>query len=302
MSSDLARKEKLSAALSSVVAAVVLTGLKVVVGFLTGSLGILAEAAHSGLDLMAAIVTYFAVGIASKPADRNHLYGHGKVEHLSALVETLLLLITCGWIVHEAVQRLFFKDVPVEASAWAFVIMAFSIAVDTHRSRKLYAAARKHRSQALEADALHFRTDIWSSAVVILGLGCVKLAELWPTVAFLRKADAVSALLVAFIVVVVSLRLGFRTIDGLLDVAPAGMADQIKQRVESIPGVADCHQIRVRHSGPHLFIDIHVHMDGSQTLRQAHELSDRIEEILQKSLPDSDVIVHPEPTPDSQPA
>ncbi len=302
MPSELARKEKLGAALTSVVSAVLLTGLKVVVGFATGSLGILAEAAHSGLDLMAAIVTYFAVGFASRPADPKHTYGHGKVEHLSALVETILLLVTCGWIVHEAVQRLFFTDVPVEATAWAFVIMAISIAVDTHRSRKLYAAARKHHSQALEADALHFRTDIWSSAVVILGLGCLKLADQWPALAFLRKADSVAALLVAVIVVVVSLRLGFRTIDGLLDVAPPGMADHIKQTVETIPGVMDCHQIRVRHSGPHLFIEIHVYMDGGQTLREAHELSDRIEQLLQKNLPDADVTVHPEPKPESQPS
>ena len=279
------------------VAAVVLTTIKIVVGILTGSLGILAEAAHSGLDLLAAVVTYFAVHFSSQPADRNHLYGHGKVEHLSGLVETLLLLVTCGWIVYEAVERLFFKAVPVQASVWGFVIMAVSIAVDTQRSRLLYAAARKHRSQALEADALHFRTDIWSSAVVILGLGCLKLADWYPGLEFLHKADALAALLVAVIVVGVSLRLGFRTIEGLLDVAPAGMVEQIKQTVEAIPGVVDCHQIRARYSGPHLFMDIHVHMDGSQTLQQAHELSDQVEHRLQQVFADSDVTVHAEPSP-----
>jgi cation diffusion facilitator family transporter len=298
--SDTAIKEKSGAALWSVASAVTLTALKVVVGLLTGSLGILAEAAHSGLDLLAALVTFCAVHLASKPADRKHLYGHGKVENLSALIETLLLLVTCGWILVEAVKRLVIKEVHVEASLWAFLVMAISVVVDLLLSRKLEAAARKHHSQALEADALHFRTDVWSSAVVLLGLGCVKLADWWPALDFLRRADAVAALAVAIIVVMVSLRLGSRTIDGLLDVAPRGMPEQIKEVVEAIPGVLDCHQIRVRHSGPHLFIDIHVHMDGNQTLRQAHELSDLIERRLQEILRQADVTVHPEPKLDDQ--
>jgi cation diffusion facilitator family transporter len=301
MQSDIAKQEKLGAAMMSVLSAIVLTGLKILVGVLSGSLGILAEAAHSGLDLLAALVTYFAVSVACRPADRDHPYGHGKVENLSALVETLLLLGTCAWIVYEAVKRLLVKEVAVDASIWTFLVMVLSIAVDVHRSRRLYAAARKYRSQALEADALHFSTDIWSSAVVILGLSCVQLAAHFPSLESLHNADAVAALLVAVIVVFVSLRLGFRTIDGLLDVAPAGMADQIKHAVEGIPGVIDCHQIRARHSGPHLFIDIHVHMDGGQTLKQAHELSDRIEERLQQSLPEADVTVHPEPALESEP-
>lgn len=299
MQSDLATKEKLGAALLSVVSAVLLTGLKIAVGLWSGSLGILAEAAHSGLDLLAALVTYFAVSVASKPADHNHLYGHGKVENLSALVETLLLLGTCAWIVFEAVKRLFFKEVEVQSSLWTFLVMGISIVVDIHRSRKLYAAARQYRSQALEADALHFSTDIWSSAVVILGLGCVQLAKWFPALESLHHADAVAALLVAVIVVFVSLRLGFRTIDGLLDVAPRGMVERIKEAVELIPGVVDCHQIRARHSGPQLFIDIHVHMDGAQSLQQAHDLSDRIEQRLQEVLPEADVTVHPEPAPRS---
>ena len=296
MSKDLARQEKLSAALSSVVAAVLLTVLKVGVGVLTGSLGILAEAAHSGLDLVAAVVTYSAVHFSSKPADRDHTYGHGKVENLSALVETLLLMGTCAWIVSEAVQRLFFKEVAVQASAWAFLVMGISIAVDVHRSRLLYAAARKHRSQALEADALHFSTDIWSSAVVIVGLGCIKVADWWfPTVVWLRHADAVAALVVAAIVVVISLRLGMRTIQALLDAAPAGMSEEIKRAAESVPGVTDCHQIRVRHSGPRLFVDLHVLMDGNLTLNQAHALTDVVEQKIQLLMVDADVTVHPEP-------
>ncbi|MEJ2556675.1 MAG: cation diffusion facilitator family transporter, partial [Anaerolineae bacterium] len=184
-----AEKEKRSAALSSVLAAVLLTGLKLVVGLLTGSLGILAEAAHSGLDLVAALVTFFAVRLSDRPPDKRHLYGYGKVENLSALVETLLLLVTCIWIIYEAIERLFFKSVEIEASFWAFGVMAVSIVVDISRSRILYRAARKHNSQALEADALHFSTDIWSSSVVIVGLALVWLSErLGPDWTWLAKS------------------------------------------------------------------------------------------------------------------
>ncbi|MFN2227301.1 MAG: cation diffusion facilitator family transporter, partial [Anaerolineae bacterium] len=201
-----ATREKRAAALSSVVAAIFLTALKLVVGLMTGSLGILAEAAHSGLDLVAALVTFFAVRIADRPPDEHYRYGYGKVENLSALIETLLLLITCVWIIYEAIQRLFFKPVAIEASLWAFGVMAVSIVVDISRSRILYRAARKHNSQALEADALHFSTDIWSSSVVIGGLGLVWLSgRLGPEWAWLAQGDAVAALVVAAIVVYVSL-------------------------------------------------------------------------------------------------
>ena len=287
--------EKRSAALSSVIAAVGLTSFKIVVGVSTGSLGILAEAAHSALDLVAAIVTYFAIRISVRPADREHLYGHGKVENLSAMFETLLLLATCAWIVYEAINRIFFKTIAVEASAWAFIVMAISIVVDFTRSRVLYRAARKHNSQALEADALHFSTDIWSSAVVILGLVLVKVAELKKEWFFMEKADAIAALLVALIVIYVSIRLGVRTVQALLDAAPRGLYSKIKKMVEAVPGVIDCHHIRLRSSGPRVFIDIHILMDGSQSLNSAHELTEIIEKTILESIPDADITVHPEP-------
>jgi cation diffusion facilitator family transporter len=269
--------------------------MKIVVGILTGSLGILAEAAHSGLDLGAALVTYWAVRAASKPADRDHLYGHGKIENLSALFETFLLLLTCVWIIYEAIQRLFVKTVEVDASVWAFLVMGISIVIDYSRSRVLYRAARKHRSQALEADALHFSTDIWSSAVVILGLIAVRLKSVFPEAEFLTAADSLAALAVAAIVIVVGTKLGIRTVQALLDTAPPGIREKIKSRVESIPGVEDCHRIRVRPSGPQFFVDIHVLMDGNQTLEEAHTLTETIETAIEEELPGADVTVHPEP-------
>ena len=299
MQAEQGRDEKRTAALNSVAAAALLTGLKVVVGLLSGSLGILAEAAHSSLDLAAAIVTCLAVQAASKPADQDHHYGHGKVENLSALVEALLLLGTCGWIITESIHRLTSSRVQVDASFWAFAVMAISIVVDVSRSRMLARVAAKHRSQALEADALHFSTDVWSSAVVIVGLVGVKLAEWYPGLGFLYRADAVAALAVAGLVVIVSGRLGFRTIEALLDASPAGAAEQIKARVEKVEKVQDCHAVRVRHSGPHSFVDLHITLDGEQPLHVAHALTEEVERAVKEILPGADVTVHPEPSPDA---
>jgi len=300
MTSDsrrIAEREKTRAALSSVLAAVGLTAMKIVVGVLTGSLGILAEAAHSGLDLVAALVTFFAVRTSTQPPDKEHLYGHGKIENLSALIETLLLLVTCVWIIYEAVQRLFFRSVELEISVWAFVVMAISIIVDVNRSRMLYRVARKHNSQALEADALHFRTDIWSSGVVILGLGAVKLSEWLPRLHFLDQADAVAALVVALIVVYVSIELGVRAVQALLDASVPGKADEIDAAVEAVPGVLEGHQVRLRHSGPHYFADLHILVDGSLSLEEAHAITDSVEAAVRGAVPAVDVTVHAEPAP-----
>lgn len=291
-------REKRMAALSSVIAAIGLTSFKIIVGVSTGSLGILAEAAHSALDLVAAVITFFAIHISSRPADRTHMYGHGKVENLSAMFETLLLLLTCAWIIYEAVKRIFFRTVAVEASIWAFIVMAVSIIIDFSRSRVLYRAARKHNSQALEADALHFSTDIWSSAVVILGLVFVKISEINTKWFFLEKADAIAALFVALIVIYISIRLGIRTVQALLDAAPRGLYGKLKSMIEDIPGVMDCHNVRLRSSGPRVFIDIHILTDGAQSLNSAHELTEIIEKKIQELIPDSDVTVHPEPYDD----
>jgi cation diffusion facilitator family transporter len=287
--------EKRSAALSSLVAAVGLTAMKAIVGLLTGSLGILAEAAHSGLDLVAALMTYIAVRISGKPADRTHLYGHGKVENLSALLETLLLLVTCGWIIREALHRLLFHKVEVEVTVWSFAVMATSIVIDYSRSRMLARTAKKYNSQALEADALHFETDVWSSAVVIVGLVCVKLGEWAPSLGWLSEGDAVAALGVSVLVIWVCWQLGRRTVDALVDSAPAGMEQRILAAVSAVPGVRDCHNIRLRYSGPMLFIDLHVLVDGKQTLFEAHALTETIEGVIEQIVPRADVTVHPEP-------
>ena len=293
--SSQADREKQSAALTSLVAAIGLTAFKAVVGSATGSLGILAEAAHSGLDLMAAGMTFVAVRVAARPPDRSHLYGHGKIENLSALAETLLLLVTCVWVVWEACRRLAEHRAGVEVTVWSFAVMLISIVVDLSRSRVLARAARKYNSQALEADALHFRTDIWSSAVVIAGLLAVLAADRLPDAAWLAEGDAVAALGVSAVVVWVSVRLGRRTVDALMDRAPLGMEEVVAATVAAVPGVLDCHNLRIRYSGARLFIDLHILVDGQQTLAQAHSLTETVETAIQQIAPGADVTVHPEP-------
>ncbi len=294
-----AAREKRVVALTSVAAAVLLTAGKLVVGFTTGSLGILAEAAHSGLDLVAAIITYFAVRVSDKPADAEHLYGHGKVENLSALAETALLLATCGWIFYEGIERLFFKDVQVEATFWAFGVIVVSIVVDVSRSRALARVARKYNSQALEADALHFSTDIWSSAVVLLGLALVRLSAAVGGAAWLRRADAVAALVVALIVVYVSVRLGRRTADALLDRAPRGLRAKVEEVVRGVGGVLECRQVRLRSAGAQSFVDLTVGVRRSQSAESGHAIAAAVEEQIKAVLPSADVVVHIEPLSDA---
>jgi cation diffusion facilitator family transporter len=295
MTSTESRKDKRSAAFSSVVAAVFLTAMKLGIGLLTNSLGILAEAAHSGLDLVAALMTYFAVRFSDKPADKEHPFGHGKIENLSALFETLLLLVTSGWIIYEAIHRLFFTSVKVEASFWAFLVMGISIIIDFTRSRILYRAARKYKSQALEADALHFSTDIWSSSVVIAGLVGLTIARYVPSLNWMDKADSIAALVVALIVIYVSAELGIRTISGLLDTAPKGLAEKVHTAAIEVEGVVNVHDIRIRPSGAHTFIDMHITMDGNCSLNKAHAATEVIERAVHRIISPADITVHVEP-------
>ena len=301
---DKAEREKRLVALSSVIAAVFLTTMKIVVGLLTHSLGILAEAAHSGLDLVAAGVTYFAVRASGRPPDPEHNYGHGKIENLSAMVETLLLLGTCAWIVYEAVHRLFFQEVSIEVTYWSFIVMFVSIVIDFTRSRALMRIAKKHASQALEADALHFSTDVWSSAVVIFGLLAVLIGKKFvtnsPTLAhWLSHADAIAALGVSVIVIYVSIQLGRRTIDGLLDSAPKGLSSDIEREVSRLSGVAAVKRLRLRQSGPATFIDVTLAVPRTTSFEEAHSVATRAETLIQRLLPRSDVMVHIDPIVDN---
>ncbi|MGB8359466.1 MAG: cation diffusion facilitator family transporter [Bacteroidales bacterium] len=280
-------KEKKRVALLSVFAAIFLTGFKLVIGILTGSLGILSEALHSGLDLVAAIITYFSVRISDKPADKEHNYGHGKIENFSALIETFLLLITCAWIIYEAIGRLVSGKTHIEVNAWSYIVVISSIIIDITRSRALYRVAKKHNSQALEADALHFSTDIWSSAVVFLGLICANFGFFF--------ADSIAALGVALIVLFVSFRLGKRAIDVLLDRAPKGTIEKVEQVLAAYPGVKKYHSLKIRSAGADTFIKFNIHLEPDSSLRSVHELCDKIEKDINAIIPRSEVYIHAEP-------
>ena len=280
-------QEKKRVALISVFAAIFLTGFKLVIGILTGSLGILSEALHSGLDLVAAVITYFSVRISDKPADKHHHYGHGKIENLSALIETILLLITCTWIIYEAVKRLVSGETHIEVTYWSYIVVISSIIIDINRSRMLSKVAKKHNSQALEADALHFSTDIWSSAVVLLGLICANFG--------FYTADAIAALGVAVIVLIVSYQLGKKSIDVLLDKAPQDTIAIVESTLASYPEVKHFHNLKIRTSGADTFIKFNVHLEPDLTLKQVHELCDKIEHELGSLIARSEVYIHAEP-------
>jgi cation diffusion facilitator family transporter len=289
-SPDAMRAEKRAVAGSSVLAAIAITTLKIVVGITTGSLGILSEAAHSGLDLIAAIVTFLSVRVSDKPADADHQYGHGKVENFSAFIETGLLLLTCVWIVYEAARRLFFHHVEIEPSIWAFAVLFISMAVDYWRSRALGKIATKYDSQALEADALHFSTDIWSSGVVVVGLVFVAIGRAYG-VSWLRDSDPIAALFVAGVVVYVSSRLARRTVDALLDAAPTGVRGKILAAVKNVDGLLEVDRVRIRRAGNRYFADLSIGLARNVTFQRSEQVADAVTSAVHDVLPDADVVV-----------
>jgi cation diffusion facilitator family transporter len=288
------RAEKRAVAGSSVIAALLMTAGKIIVGVTTGSLGILSEAAHSALDLIAALLTYLSVGVSDKPADADHQYGHGKVENFSAFVETGLLLLTCIWVIYEAIVRLFFRRVEVEPSVWAFAVMLISMVVDYWRSRELGRIATKYDSQALEADALHFSTDVWSAGVVVVGLALILAGRLYH-LDYLRLADPIAALFVAGVIVSVSWRLARRTVDALLDAAPSGARGQITSAVLSVEGVLEVGRVRIRRAGNRYFADLAVGLARTVTFQRSEQTVEAVTAAVRNILPDADVTVQPLP-------
>ena len=288
-STEIMNREKNQVALTSVVAAVFLTAMKLVVGYMTGSLGIISEALHSGLDFVAAFITGIAVKVSSKPPDEKFNYGRGKVESFSALIETVLLLVTCIWIIHEAVDRLKGEGGAVEVTTAAFVVMVISIVIDYSRSSALYRIAKKYKSQALMADALHFSSDILSSAVVIVGLIFVKMGYPY--------GDPIAALGVALLVIFASYRLGMETINCLMDKAPEGLDEKIETAIMSSGNVDKITRLRVRAAGSEIFVDANIDISNSLSLERAHEIATQAEENVKKAVEGAvDVVIHPDPT------
>src|SRR5579859_1841165 len=286
-------REKKRAALLSVGSALLLVSLKAFLVIRTGSLGVLSEALHSGLDLIAAIITFLSLRVSDQPADERHPYGHGKFENFSAFVETGLLLLTALYIIYEAFDRLFFHTVHIQPSVTAILVLLVALAIDITRARKLSHAAKKFVSEALEADALHFSTDVWSTIVVIAGIALVWVGEKW-NLPWLVYADALAGLAVAGVILWVGSRLGKRTLDALLDAVPEGLQQEIVRAIERMDGVLEVERVRVRRAGNRYFVDATVSAARTASLEQVHTLSDAIEKRIGEIVP-SDVMVHVEP-------
>ena len=286
-------REKKKAALLSVGSALLLVSLKAFLVIRTGSLGVLSEALHSGLDLIAAIITFLSIRVSDQPADEKHSYGHGKFENFSAFVETGLLLLTALYIIYEAFDRLFFHAVHIQPSLTAIVVLLVALSIDITRAKKLSHVAAKYSSEALEADALHFSTDVWSTLVVIAGVGLVWAGETW-NLPWLVFADALAGLTVAAVILWVGSRLGRRTVDALLDAAPQGLRDQIVRAIALMDGVLNVERVRLRRAGNRYFVDATVSVPRTASLEQVHAWSDAIEQRVGEIVP-SDVVVHAEP-------
>src|SRR5580704_7432688 len=279
---------KQKVALSSIAASAGLTVAKGIVGLSTGSLAILSEAAHSLIDLAATIMTYFAVRVSDKPADEEHHYGHGKVESVSALAETALLFLLSGVVIWEALARLSEGSGHlVEATPWSFAVIGGSIVVDFFRARLLYRVAEETSSEALEADALHFGSDMWSSIAVLIGLGAVALGYVW--------ADAAAAVIVALFICIAGWRLGRRTIETLTDTAPAGAAAKITAIVGRVPSVVAVERVRVRQAGGVQFVDLSVGVSRTLALDRVAALKARVEAAVRAVYPKAELSITTEP-------
>jgi len=278
---------KQQVALSSIAASAALTIAKGLVGLATGSLAILSEAAHSLLDLAATVMTYFAVRVSDKPADAEHHYGHGKIESVSALAETALLFLLSGVVIWEALGRLLGGSHPVEVTPWSFAVILASIAVDFMRARLLYRTAAETGSEALEADALHFGSDMWSSVAVLVGLVAVTLGY--------GFADSAAAIVVAVFICIAGWRLGRRTIDTLTDTAPAGAAERITAITQAIPGVVSVERVRVRQAGGVPFVDLAVAVSRTLPLDRVTALKERIGRAVTGAFPKAELTINTEP-------
>src|SRR5580693_9125919 len=275
-------------ALGSIAASAGLAAAKAIVGLLTGSLAILSEAGHSLIDLSATVLTYFAVRLSGKPADKEHQYGHGKVESVTALAETALLFLLSVIVIWEAARRLIGAQAhAVEATAAAFAIIACSIVVDFFRARTLRRVAKETLSEALEADALHFGSDMWSSVAVLAGLGGGALGYPW--------ADATAAIIVAVFIAVAAFRLGRRTIGTLTDTAPEGVSERVTAIARRVPGVVAVERVRARPAGAVLFVELGVTVSRTLPLDRVSAIKDRLAREVRAEMPNAEVTITTEP-------
>ena len=278
-------------ALVSVFAAVALIALKLGAGLASHSLGLISEALHSGTDLVAALLTFFAVGVAVRPADPGHQYGHGKAEHLSALAEAAILVLASAFIAWRAITHLVgAREATVEATWYAFVVIGVVLVVDVSRTVVLWRASRRYRSPALAASALHFTSDLGGSAAVLIGLILVSAGY--------QNADSAAALFVAVLVLLAATRLMQRNVDVLMDRAPADAEEAAREAIERIEPAVNLRRLRMRQAGGRQFADVVIGVAPGAAVGQGHAAADSVEAAVESVLPGSDVVVHVEPQED----
>lgn len=285
-----ASAKKRTAALS-VLAASLMVALKLWTGLQTGSIGMLSEAVHSGLDLVASILILASVSVSDRPADEAHAYGHGKVENLAAFTETLLMIASVLWILMEATKRILGQAAPLKLSVWPFAVLLLSMAVDFMRSRALGRVARQTHSQALEADALHFSMDIWSSLAVIGGLLAVFAAQHWH-LQWLRLGDPLAAVVVSIIIFKVCWKLARQTVDVLTDAAPIDTRRRVTESVRRLPNILGIERVRLRLSGNHYFADLTVGMPRNLSFQRTEQIKEQVADAVHRIVPEADVVVN----------
>jgi len=276
-----------------VLAAAALIGLKLGTGLVTGSLGLLSEALHSGTDLIAALLTFFAVGVAGRPADRGHQYGHGKAEHLAALGEGTILVLASLAIVWRAIVRLTGNSTATVHAEWyALAVIAVVIVIDIARTAASARAARRYGSVALSSNALHFASDLAGSVAVLIGLVLVRSGY--------RNADSIAALFVAALVLVAAVRLMRRNVDVLMDRVPADEEATARRAIAAIEPPVELRRLRMRQAAGRYFADVVIGVSFEQAVGQGHAAADQVEQAVQSALPEADVVVHVEPRDDGQ--
>jgi cation diffusion facilitator family transporter len=286
--------EKQNVALHSMLAAAAMTLLKLAAGLYSGSLGVLSDAAHSGLDLIGATLTYFSVQVSDKPADEDHTYGHGKFENFSSFGEVILMAASSAWIIWEAIERIVHHGTELRNSLWPVAVVLASIAVDFWRSRKLRAVAEKTGSTALATDAFHFASDIWSSLAVLVGLFATWAGSYFG-VGLLRYADPLAAVVVSVLILRLTLRLGREAISVLLDEIPVETRLRLIEDVAQVPGVLSVEQARVRRAGANYFADLTLALPRRYTFEHTGELVRSATEAVHRTLPEADVVIHTVP-------
>jgi cation diffusion facilitator family transporter len=274
-------------ALASVAAALVLIAVKLATGLATGSLGLLSEAAHSGTDLVAALRTFFAVGVAGRPADRGHPYGHGKAEHLAALAEAAILVVLSLAIAMRAAERLLDGSGDVDATWYALVVVGFVILVDASRATVSFRAARTYGSPAFAASALHFASDLAGSTAVLAGLVAARAGH--------PEGDAAAALFVAVLVVAAAARLIRQNVDVLMDRAPAREVEAARGAIEALGSAIQLRRLRMRRAAGRHFADVVIGVPPAEAVEQGHAAANAVEDAVERAVPGADVVVHVEP-------